>query len=96
MQDDLFEWDDAKAASNWRDHAVTFEMAKGVFKDPFAIEWVDDSQGVHEPRYSLLGMADNRVLFVAYTMRGEAIRIISARKAESYERRRYHDENDWA
>lgn len=69
-------------------------MAKEVFKDPFAIEWADDSQGVQESRYSILGMADSRVLFVAYTMRGEAIRIISARKAEPYERRKYHDEND--
>lgn len=67
-----------------------------MFKDPLAVEWVDDSQSVQEPRYSLLGMVEHRVLFVAYTMRGEAIRIISARKAEPYERRRYHDENDWA
>jgi uncharacterized DUF497 family protein len=91
-----FEWDAAKAASNWRDHGITFEMARGIFQDPFAIEWVDDSQGVQEPRYSIIGMLENRLLFVAYTMRGEAIRIISARKAEPYERRRYHEENSRA
>ena len=96
MQDEFFEWDDAKAASNWRDHGVTFEMARDVFKDIFAVEWVDDSQGVQEPRYSVLGMVENRLLFVAYTMREEAIRIISARNAEPYERRRYHDENSQA
>jgi len=38
-------------------------------------------------------MAEGRLLFVAYTMRGEKIRIITARKAEPYERRRYHEEN---
>jgi uncharacterized DUF497 family protein len=38
-------------------------------------------------------MVDGRVLFVAYTMRGDIIRIISAREAESYERRLYHEEN---
>lgn len=86
MQDEVFEWDDAKAASNWRDHAVTSEMAKGVFKDPFGVEWADNSQGIQEPRYSLLGMVEHRVLFAAYTMRDEAIRIISARRAEPYER----------
>lgn len=94
MQDELFEWDDAKAASNWRDHGVTFEMAREVFKDPFALEWIDDSHGAQELRYSIIGLAESRLLFVAYTMRGEAIRIISARKAEPYERRRYHSDND--
>lgn len=96
MQDELFEWDDAKAASNWRDHGVTFEMACEVFKDPLALEWIDDSQGAREPRYAIIGLAESRLLFVAYTMRGEVVRIISARKAEPYERRRYHDDNDRA
>jgi uncharacterized DUF497 family protein len=96
MQDELFEWDDAKAASNWRNHGVTFEMARGVFKDPFALEWIDDSQDATEPRYSIIGLAESRLLFVAYTMRGEVIRIISARKTEPYERRRYHDDNERA
>ena len=96
MQNERFEWNDAKAASNWRNHAVTFEMAAEVFKDPFAVEWVDDNQDKQESRYSILGMVDIRLLFVAYTMRGEVIRIISARKAEPYERRKYHDENDRA
>ena len=82
MQDEFFAWDDAKAASNWRNHGVTFTMARDVFRDVFAVEWVDDSQGVQEPRYSVLGMVESRMLFVAYTMRGEAIRIISARNAE--------------
>lgn len=41
MQDDHFEWDDDKAARNWRDHAVTFAMAREAFQDPFAVEWED-------------------------------------------------------
>jgi uncharacterized DUF497 family protein len=88
-----FEWDADKATRNRHDHGVTFETARAVFRDAFAVEWVDDSQPSQEPRYSILGMVDNRVLFVAYTMRGEAIRIISARKAEAYERQRYRHEN---
>jgi len=41
----------------------------------------------------MIGMVESRLLSVAYTIRGQRIRIISARKAEPYERRKYHDEN---
>jgi uncharacterized protein len=64
-----------------------------VFADPFIIEWIDEEQDEHEQRFNAVGMAENRLLFVAYTMRGDAIRIISARRAEPFERRRYHEEN---
>lgn len=68
-------------------------MARDVFKDSFAIEWLDDRENYGEDRYVIIGIVNNRLLFVAYTMRGEAIRIISARGAEPHERRRYHEEN---
>ncbi|MGC2333149.1 MAG: BrnT family toxin [Candidatus Acidiferrales bacterium] len=93
VQDESFSWDDEKAAQNWRDHGVTFEMAREMFKDPFAIEWVDTAQDMNEERYAMIGMVENRLLFVAYTMREERTHIISARKAEPYERRKYHEEN---
>ena len=93
MQDENFEWDDEKAAQNWRDHGVTSDMAREAFTDAFAVEWVDAEQAPSEERYAMIGMVKNRLLFVAYALRGERIRIISARKAEPYERRKYHDEN---
>jgi uncharacterized DUF497 family protein len=93
MQDDTFVWDDSKAASNDADHGVTFEAARAVFKDPFALEWLDDRQNYGEERHVILGMVENRLLYVAYTMRGKKIRLISARGAEPHERRRYHEEN---
>jgi uncharacterized protein len=93
MKDDHFEWRDEKAASNRRDHGVSFETARDVFKDGFAIEWTDDSHGDTEERFITVGMVENRLLFVSYTLRGERIRIISAREAEPRERRRYHNEN---
>jgi uncharacterized protein len=93
MEDDHFEWGDDKAVLNWRDHAVTFEMAREAFHDPFAVEWQDLTQDPSEERYSLIGMVEGRLLFVGYTLRGDKIRIITARKATAYERRRYHDEN---
>ena len=93
MRDAQFEWDDAKATQNLRKHGVPFEAAREAFRDAFAIEWEDDRQGVTEARFALLGMVDGRLLYVGFTMRGERIRIISARGAEPLERRRYHDED---
>lgn len=94
MKDDQFEWYDPKAASNYADHGVTFDMARLVFQDPFAIDWRDESEDYGEDRYAIIGMAEGRPLYVAYTMRSERIRIISARGAEPHERRQYHDDDD--
>jgi uncharacterized protein len=93
MQDDEFEWDDAKAALNRQTHGVSFEMARDAFRDAFAVEWEGTAQGAPEQRFAMLGMIEHRLLFVAYTLRDDRIRIISARRGEPHERRRYHDEN---
>jgi uncharacterized DUF497 family protein len=93
MQDDDFEWDDAKAAQNLADHGVSFEAARLAFDDPFADERKDPRQNYGEDRFILLGMVQERLLVVAFTMRGERRRMISARCAEPHERRRYHEEN---
>jgi uncharacterized DUF497 family protein len=93
MWDASFEWDDAKAAENYAKHGVRFEMARDVFKDPFAIEWIDDDPDYGEERFIIIGMVESRLLFVVHTMRGETVRIISARGAEPYEHWRYHEEN---
>ncbi len=60
-------------------------------KDPFALEWLDDRDDYGEARYVIIGMVEERLLYVAYTMRGETIRLISARGAEPHERRQYHE-----
>jgi uncharacterized DUF497 family protein len=70
MQEDNFEWDDSKAERNWLDHGVRFEAARDVFNDAFAIEWTDDGHGDTEERFVTVGMVDNRLLFVSYTLRG--------------------------
>ena len=85
--------DDAKAASNVADHGVTFEAAREVFNDPFALDWLDERQRYDEDRHAIIGVSEGCLLFVAYALRGEAIRIISARGAEPYERRQYHEDN---
>ena len=93
MREGEFEWDDDKAAANLARHRVSFSVARQAFADVFAVEREDDTEDHGEPRFNLLGMVDGRVLFVAYTMRGDIIRIISAREAEPYERRLYREEN---
>jgi uncharacterized DUF497 family protein len=93
MNADDFEWDDAKAGANLAKHGVSFDQARDAFDDPFAIEFVDDREDYGEQRLILMGMVENRLLVVAYTMRNDAVRIISAREAEPHERRRYHEEN---
>ena len=80
-----FEWDDEKADENYAKHGVSFEFAKLVFKDPFAVERIDDRHDYGEERFILIGMARNVVLFVVYTEREERIRLISARRATKQE-----------
>jgi uncharacterized DUF497 family protein len=93
MRDDNFEWDDAKAAINLATHGVSFEGARQACHDAFATVREDRRRNYGEDRYVLLGMSQDRLLCVAYTLRGKRIRIISARLAEPHERRRYHEEN---
>jgi uncharacterized DUF497 family protein len=89
-----FEWHGAKAEANLQAHGVSFDLAKTVFKDPFAIERLDDREDYGEARFVLIGMAEgNVVLFVAYTGREDLIRIISARRATQNEQDDYFRQN---
>ena len=88
-----FEWDDVKAASNLRDHGVGFPQATDAFRDPFAVEWIDDREAYGEERINLLGMCEGVILHVTYTERGERTRIISARRAERHEQDDYYRQN---
>lgn len=84
-----FEWDEIKAANNDAKHGVTFDLAKKVFKDPFAVEFLDARQNYGEERFVIIGMVDGHILSIAYTERSEMIRIISARRATKHEREAY-------
>lgn len=93
MRSEDYEWDDRKAASNFVRHGVTFEAARGVFDDPFALEFVDDREDYGEDRFVVIGMVGQRLLAVVYSQRGERVRLISARGAEPSEQRHYHEQN---
>ena len=85
-----FDWHDAKADANLQSHGVSFDLAMTVFRDPFAVDRLDDREDYGEERFLIIDMAEgNVVLFVAYTEREERIRIISARRATQYEQDDY-------
>ena len=60
-----FEWDEGKSVANFAKHGVSFEAARNVFRDPFAMELLDDRFDYGEERYAIIGMASGRLLFVA-------------------------------
>lgn len=85
-----FEWDEDKAEANYRKHGVDFPDATEVFDDVLRIEWHDTREDYGEERFCTVGKAQGALLFVAYTMRGERIRFITARSASRREKRDYH------
>ncbi|MCL1893394.1 MAG: BrnT family toxin [Holophagaceae bacterium] len=93
-----FEWDEKNATEHERKHGINFEDAKLAILDPNSITEPDTRFDYTEERYRTLGMVANSLLMllVAHTIEengDEVIRIISARKAEPHERRRYDNHN---
>jgi uncharacterized DUF497 family protein len=85
-----FEWDDGKAEINWHKHGVHFVHARDVFLDPLAVTIHDPDQSVGEERLVIIGEVSwHRLLVVTFTHREDRIRIISARRATTKEKRRY-------
>lgn len=84
-----YQFDPTKAASNLRKHGVSFADAEGVFQDPLALHRPDpEAEG--EERAVALGLGiTGEVLVVVYTIRGEDIRPISARRATRKEVKDY-------
>jgi uncharacterized DUF497 family protein len=88
-----FEWDTQKAEANLKKHRISFELAADVFADPFALTRQDRIEN-GEYRWQTIGSVDGcLVLLVAHTQQEnndtEIIRIISARRADSKERKYY-------
>lgn len=85
-----FEWDEEKRQSNRRKHGVDFADAVEVIFDELAIT-IEDPDHHDEQRFITIGTdTQSRVLVVVYAYRGKnAIRMISARKADRRERQQY-------
>ena len=73
------EWDDKKAAINRQKHGIEFEDAALVFADENRVERYDEKHSQDEDRWQVLGMV-NDILFVVYTERKDAVRLIMERK----------------
>ncbi len=88
----VYEWNVAKAKANAKKHGVTFVEAATVFPDPMALTFPDPDHSGDEDREITIGYTTGRVaVFVAHCQRGQRLRIISARKATSRERRQYEE-----
>jgi uncharacterized DUF497 family protein len=89
-----FLWDPRKAGANQRKHRVGFPEAATAFDDLLSVTIPDPDHSVEEQRFLLLGLSNRRrLLVVAFSDSGGAIRIISARRANRRERRTYEEEN---
>lgn len=89
-----FEWDEKKAASNFKKHGVRFEDAKTVFTDTLANVFDDSWNSVDERRELIIGTSNSgKLLIISFTERAEVIRIISARIATLTEMKNYEYEN---
>ncbi len=62
-----FEWDTTKAAVNQKKHGVSFEEAKSVFYDEFAVKFYDEGHSTEEHRFLMLGFScESRMLLVCH------------------------------
>lgn len=94
----IFEWDEAKADSNWRKHGIRFDMAMLVLADPYALTEQDRVEE-GERRWQTIGLVGGiALLLVAHTVleedHDEIIRLISARRASRKERNRYEENRE--
>jgi len=85
----IVEWDDNKAALNWKKHKIYFEDAAYVFLDDDRIDYYDEIHSENEERWKVIGKVRG-ILAVIYTERGEKYRIISARYATKEEEEEYY------
>ena len=84
-----FDWDPAKSDANLKKHGIRFDDAKHIFDGPI-LTWVDVRQDYGETRRISIGaLSSIAVLIVVHTERNGKTRLISARKANRQERKRY-------
>jgi len=85
-----FEWDPQKNRTNRLKHKIDFESARSLWEDPERIE----IRAPHpiENRYILIGKIEKQLWSAIYTLRGEAVRIISVRRSKKQEMKLYEQE----
>lgn len=90
-----FDWFRLKAESNLKDHGVSFEEAATVFDDPLVDIAPDILHSFDEARFVAIGTsAQDRLLVVVFTERGDTLHLITAREVTPKERR-YYESHDY-
>jgi hypothetical protein len=93
MEGTEFEWDAGNAEKNWLRHQVSQAECEQVFFNLPLVVSEDELHSLDEPRFYALGRTDaGRLLFVVYTLRGERVRVISARDMIRREQKEYEKE----
>ena len=88
----IFQSDKKKARQNLKRHTVSFEEASTVFGDTLSRTIDDPLHSKDEDRYVIIGQSvQGRLLVVVHTIRGDTLRIISARVATPTERKKYEE-----
>lgn len=86
-----FEWDPGKSEACFQERGFDFAYVLFAFADPDRIVEEDTRRSYGERRFQLTGRVGERLFVIVYTPRGQAIRIISARKANAREVQRYEN-----
>ena len=85
-----FEWEEGNVEKNWHSHLVTPQESEQVFFNRPLIVADDATHSLTEKRFFVLGQTDeDRLLFIAFTLRKKRIRLISARDMNRKERKMY-------
>jgi hypothetical protein len=88
-----FDWDEGNSEKNWYRHDVTDGECEEVFFNLPLLVAPDSKHSHHETRYFVLGRTDaDRRLFVAFVIRNDRIRVISARDMNEREIRKYGEQ----
>lgn len=83
-----FEWDESKNHTNIRKHGIDFCDTWQIFEHPL-LQKLDVRKDYGERRWIGMGLIDDAVVIIVYTLRGQKIRVISVRRANHHERKIY-------
>ncbi|MSP01725.1 MAG: BrnT family toxin [Acetobacteraceae bacterium] len=86
MDDDEFEWHEPKRTINLEKHGIDFDDAISIWAGPVATRLAPHKS---EERFVSVGVAEERIIAVVWTLRGQRRRLISARRARDHERACY-------
>ena len=78
-----FEYDPAKSASNLSKHGIDFDRAQALWDDPWMLE--APAKTDDEPHFLSIGRIEGKHWSAVWTLRGDAVRIISVRRARKEE-----------